>query len=105
MVWPATRFDRIQSLTLTLATFTDGGWFGISGSGPGAGGVLSGLDLAEPTVQVSTNGGTTWTSVPHTSDYLTALDGHGIGRGANPNPSSVTDDLGGAQRFYQVTSQ
>ncbi len=90
VVWPATRFDRIQSLTLTLATFTDGGWFGVSGSGPGAGGVLSGLDLTEPTVQVSTNGGTTWTTVPHTSDYLTALEGHGIGGGANPNPTAAT---------------
>src|SRR6185369_18071476 len=27
-------------------------------------------------VQVSTNGGTTWTTVPSTSDYLTALNGH-----------------------------
>jgi hypothetical protein len=31
VVWPQTRFEIIQTLSLTLATFSDGGWFGTSG--------------------------------------------------------------------------
>src|SRR5690606_28401288 len=34
--------------------------------------------------------GVTWATAAHTSDYLTALDGHGIGGGGNPNPSRAT---------------
>ncbi|MCB1125814.1 MAG: hypothetical protein KDM81_04920 [Verrucomicrobiae bacterium] len=91
MLWPAPLPTYVKSLTLTLATFTDGGWFGFSGSGPGVGGTLSQwVDLLEPTIQVSTDAGATWTTVAHTSDYLAALDGHGIGGGSNPNPTSVT---------------
>jgi len=51
--------------------------------------VLSGY-LIEPEIQVSMNGGTTWSTVAHSSDYLTALDAHAIGGGGNPNPTSVT---------------
>lgn len=91
MLWPAPLPTHVKSLTLTLATFTDGGWFGYSGSGPGVGGTLSQwVDLIEPTIQVSMDGGSTWTTVGATSDYLAALDGHGIGGGGNPNPTSVT---------------
>jgi hypothetical protein len=62
---------------LTLATFFDGGWFGVNNSGPGGGGVLSSnLHLIEPAIQVSTDGGATWTTVSNTSDYMFALDGH-----------------------------
>ncbi len=90
VVWPAPRPGVITGLKLTLATFVDGGWFGTSETGPGAGGLLTGDDLIEPTIQVSMDNGTNWTTVVSTSDYLTALDGHGIGGGENPNPSSVT---------------
>lgn len=91
MIWPAPLPTYVKSLTVTLATFSDGGWFGYSGSGPGIGGTLSQwVDLIEPTIQISPDGGTTWSTVAHTSDYLTALDGHGIGGGSNPNPTSVT---------------
>ena len=90
VVWPSKRYEPITDLSLTLATFVDGGWFGVPGSGPGAGGLLTPAYLAEPSVQVTTDGGVTWTGVSHTSDYLAVMDGHGIGGGANPNPSSVT---------------
>lgn len=90
IVWPSKRFDKITALNLTLATFWDGGWFGARGVGPAAGGQLVSAHLIEPSLQVSTDGGVTWTTVAHTSDYLTVMNGHGIGGGENPNPSSVT---------------
>jgi len=90
ILWDQPLTRAVTNLTLTLATFYDGGWFGVNGVDPGAGGLLSASDLVEPSIQVSTNAGTTWATVAHTSDYLTKLDGHGIGGGANPNPSSVT---------------
>jgi hypothetical protein len=76
IIWPAPRPEQITSLTLSLATFFDGGWFGPNGTGPGGSGALDGSYLIEPSVQVSTNGGTSWTTVAKTSDYLTALNGH-----------------------------
>ncbi|NLH72109.1 MAG: hypothetical protein GX456_03530 [Verrucomicrobia bacterium] len=90
ILWPAKRYEEVVSLTLTLATFLDGGWFGTPGLCPPAGGTLTQAHLAEPTVQVSTDGGITWTTVPHTSDYMSVMNGHGIGGGANPNPTSAT---------------
>ncbi|MES2705608.1 MAG: hypothetical protein V4726_03295 [Verrucomicrobiota bacterium] len=90
LIWPSGRPVNLQSLSLTLATFTDGGWFGPAGVDPGPGGVLAApAYLLEPTVQVLDNSGV-WITVPATSDYLTVMNGHGIGGGANPNPSSKT---------------
>jgi hypothetical protein len=76
IVWPGLRTEQFTSLTLSLATFFDGGWFGPNNSGPGGSGTLNGSYLITPTIQVSTNRGTNWTSVSSTSDYLTALNGH-----------------------------
>lgn len=90
IVWPAKRYEQIFSLTLTLATFFDGGWFGTPNLCPPAGGPLTTAHLVEPTIQVSTDGGVTWTTVPHSSDYLSVMNGHRIGGGGNPNPTSVT---------------
>ena len=91
IVWPTLRYDDIHSLTLTLATFADGGWFGVSGVGPGAGGSLFGADLLEPYVQVTTDGGVTWTDVfTGFSDYYTVMPGHTIGGGANPPATAAT---------------
>jgi hypothetical protein len=90
IIWSAPRVPAITRLELTMATFFDGGWFGPNNSGPGAGGILTPAYLTEPDVQISTDGGGTWTTVPHTSDYLTVFNGHGIGGGGNPNPSSKT---------------
>jgi hypothetical protein len=90
VLWLRTRYDQIQSLSLTLATFSDGGWFGVSGFSPEPGTTLLSFDLIEPVVQVTTDGGITWTTVDHHSNYLTVMDGHTIG---------------GGTRFYQVTSE
>jgi hypothetical protein len=60
-----------------LATFFDGGWFGVNNIGPGSGGFVStNLHLVQPSVQASGDGGITWTNVAFTSDYLIALEGH-----------------------------
>jgi hypothetical protein len=89
VIWSAPRVDAVRTLTLTMATFFDGGWFGPNSVGPGAGGALtSPTYLTAPVVQVTTDGGTTWATVGNTSDYLTAFEGHTIGGGGNPNPTS-----------------
>lgn len=90
VVWPALRYEKITGVTLTMAAFTDGGWFGVSSYGPSSGGTLVATNLVQPTLQVSTNGGVNWTTADVSSDYLTALTGFSIGGGANPNPNPVT---------------
>lgn len=90
VLWPHPQPSPVLYLQLTLATFGDGGWFGPNNQYPGPGGLLSLTYLTEPTIQVTTDSGATWTTVGHTSDYLTALNGHGTGGGAYPNPNSVT---------------
>jgi hypothetical protein len=82
--------QTVKTLSITFATFLDGGWFGPNGLGPGAGGPLNATYLTEPTTQVSFDGGTTWTTVDHTSDYLTVMTGHNVGGGTFPNPSTKT---------------
>jgi hypothetical protein len=88
VVWPSTRYESVTSLALMLATFLDGGWFGPNNSGPGAGGTLTPDYLIEPTVQVTTDG-TNWVTASHTSDYMSVMNGFGIGGGANPNPTAA----------------
>ncbi len=90
ITWRSTRYEQISTLTLTLAAFGDGGWFGPNNMGPGVGGALTPDYLTEPTVQVSTNHGASWFAVPATSDYLTSLNGATIGGGQNPNPTPLT---------------
>jgi hypothetical protein len=97
VVWsvPVTNINR---LVLSLATFFDGGWFGVNGIGPGSGASLSNaVHLLEPAVQVSSDGGVTWTTVAHTSDYLTAFDGHPL-----PSVDFGPPTLGTA-RFFLTT--
>ncbi|HTG43445.1 MAG TPA: thrombospondin type 3 repeat-containing protein, partial [Verrucomicrobiae bacterium] len=77
VVWDQPVTNPISKLELTLATFFDGGWFGVNGIGPGSGNVLSASEhLQEPIVQVSHDKGATWENVPFTSDYIQALTGH-----------------------------
>src|SRR5690606_39487830 len=73
VVWDEPTILQVESLTLTFATFLDGGWFGWSSLDPGDGVPLIFEDLVEPTIQVTTDGGTTWTTVEHTSDYTTVM--------------------------------
>ena len=93
ILWDQPTMLQVEGLSITLATFGDGGWFGLSGWNPGAGTALIAADLIEPTIQITTDGGVTWTTVAHTSDYLTVMEGHGIGGGGNPNPTSATSEF------------
>lgn len=83
--------EHITSLSLEINTFFDGGWFGPNGVSPAAGTALTGANLIVPTIQVSSDGGTTWSTVASSvNDYLAVLTGHTIGGGANPNPTLAT---------------
>ncbi|HTD68048.1 MAG TPA: binary toxin-like calcium binding domain-containing protein, partial [Candidatus Limnocylindria bacterium] len=90
VVWPFMVTNPIAYIDLTMATFVDGGWFGVNTVGPGAGGLLTATHLTQPIVQVSTNGGTDWVEIPFSSNYTNKLLGHQIGGGTAPNPTSVT---------------
>lgn len=90
VLWAGPRSEKVKSLVLTLATFFDGGWFGVNGTGPGAGGALTAAHLAEPTVQITVDGGATWSEVAHTSNYIATMTGHNVGGGGFPNPTSRT---------------
>lgn len=90
IVWTQPVPRPVLTLELSLATFFDGGWFGVNNSGPGAGGALSATNLIEPLTQISTNGGTSWTTVAHTSDYLSMLTGHALPIIASQPPTLAT---------------
>ena len=90
ITWLEIQTNPVLRLELTLATFGDGGWFGPNGRSPALGGALNQTYLTTPGVQVTVDGGTTWTNVNAVSDYLTVMNGHRIGGGSVPNPSSVT---------------
>jgi len=98
ILWDKPVTTPIAKLELTLATFFDGGWFGVNGVGPGSGGVLSATDhLVEPIVQVSTNKGDTWQAVPFTSDYVQALTDH-------PLPAVDFGDPTSAKATFTLTT-
>lgn len=91
VIWGSSRTDQITTVTVDFVSFLDGGWFGKNGVSPAAGDPLDvSIHHVEPTMQVTTNGGSTWTNVPTTSNYPSRLDGHEIGGGGNPNPTSFT---------------
>jgi hypothetical protein len=88
------RVDLVQSITLSIAAFFDGGWFGPNNSGPGATGQLTPAYLTEPTVQITLDNGNTWTNVPATSNYVSALTGTvlpvAFGPATHANPATFT---------------
>ncbi len=86
--WPTNGNVNVGSLRVIFATFDNGGWFGPQNVGPGANGLITAAHLEMPTVQITRDGGTTWSAVPHTSDYLTVLIGHRTGGGTG-NPSAT----------------
>ena len=75
VLFPAARTDQVRAVTLDMATFFDGGWFGPNNSGPGASQPLTASHLTAPLVQVTTNGGTTWQTVENSNDYVSRLEG------------------------------
>jgi hypothetical protein len=75
IIWSSPRTDFVGSLTLQTASFFDGGWFGPNISEPGASGTLNSSYLIAPVVQITLDGGATWSTVPSTSNYVTAMTG------------------------------
>ena len=75
VLFSSPRTDLVQSVSLSTAAFFDGGWFGPNNAGPGAEGTLSPNHLVAPTLQVTTDGGTTWQDVATTNDYVSQLEG------------------------------
>lgn len=90
IVWDEPVVYPVTDISLTLALFFDGGWFGKNNAGPGSGGRLSLEEhLVAPGVQITTDGGETWQDVAATTDYMDVLDGHPVGGGAYPNPNAA----------------
>lgn len=92
ITWATARIDQVISLTLTMETFFDGGWFGPNASSPGNGGTLTSTFLTSPTVQFSlspdpTVAGAVWTNVSASSNYLSVMNGHVIGLQSGINPT------------------
>jgi hypothetical protein len=75
VIFSTPRTDLVVNLTLTVAAFFDGGWFGPNGTGPGAQQQLTPAFLIEPTVQITFDGGNTWTNAPFTSNYVSQVSG------------------------------
>ena len=85
IVWDNPQNALIGGLRVDFATFADGGWFGPNNLCPDPSGILSPAYLTQPDLQTTTDGGITWVTVAHTSDYLTALNGHQVSAsGSNP---------------------
>jgi formylglycine-generating enzyme len=87
--WAAARTDLIKGITLTMATFPDGGWFG-NRECPRPGFPLTPPMLEVPVVQVSADL-VTWTAVPATMNYATVANGHVIA--VNNVPPSFTFNI------------
>jgi hypothetical protein len=75
ITWATPRTDFVTTLSLTNAAFFDGGWFGPNNSGPGASNALTPAFIIEPTIQITVDGGTTWTNVAATSNYSATMSG------------------------------
>lgn len=86
--------EQVTDISVNILLAGDGGWFGPNVSGPGNNGILGAPDLIVPTVQITSDGGTTWTSVgASANDYLATLTGATIGGPGSPNYSTVNFTL------------
>lgn len=87
VTWPEPIADEVETVRLTMATFFDGGWFGSGGAGSGR--ALTADDvLPVPKIQFTSGG--TWFDLPGVvTDYAATMEGHNIGGGAFPNPSTA----------------
>ena len=81
--------EAVSNVTVQLVAAGDGGWFGTPGIASTAA-----PDLVVPTLQTSSDGGTTWSDVPTTNDYLSVMTGAAFGS-PNPNYHTVSFDMAG----------
>lgn len=89
--------QEVTNVTVNLITANDGGWFGPNGIGPGDNNALDASHLTVPTIQVTTNAGTTWRNINSTNNtYNSTLVGHTVGAPGNaggPTYATVSFDL------------
>lgn len=86
----------VSEVSLNMATYFDGGWFGPNATGPGSGNTLRLVDLTVPTLQVTSNGGATWSTIPSTNNnYFSVMNGAQVGTqfGTNPRYHTVSFPL------------
>jgi hypothetical protein len=74
----------VNSIRVQNFAAADGGWWGADDTVAHDGQPLTALELIAPSVQVTTNGGVTWTTVASTSNYVTSYSGVVRGNGV-PN--------------------
>jgi hypothetical protein len=83
---PVTNY-AVDSVTLYLRDYGDGGWFGLEGGGTGS--TLTTGDLIAPTLQYTTDG-INWISISDSdtstnqSNYVSTFTGQGTGQGSLP---------------------
>jgi hypothetical protein len=76
--------NSVTSVRVQNFAASDGGWWGVADTSPHDGVPLAAGELLAPDVQVTSNGGATWTTVASMSDYVTAYTGVIRGNGV-PN--------------------
>ena len=76
--------NSVSSVSVQNFAASDGGWWGVADTMPHDGTPLTAAELLAPIVQVTNNGGVTWTTVTSTTDYVTAYTGVVRGNGV-PN--------------------
>ena len=90
---------QVNSVVFYGRNFIDGGWFGFNGeqpdgtlrtANPNNGSTLSASALNPPTVQVTTDGGLTWTNVAATNDYVSQFKNGTANGGAPTLPATFT---------------
>jgi hypothetical protein len=74
----------VSQVNLYMNAFGDGGWFGPN-SDFSRGSPLGAKDLTDPLLQVTTDDGTTWTTVGTSNDYLSVFQGN-VSPGQGPTP-------------------
>ncbi len=82
---------QITSVNLYMNVYGDGGWFGpnsdFSRSSP-----LQAKDLTAPVIQVTTDDGTTWSTVATTNNYVSVFAGNvSPGQGSTPEVTFTID--------------
>lgn len=76
--------NSVNSVRVQNFAAADGGWWGVADSSAHDGIPLAAGELLPPNVQVTSNGGATWTTIASTSDYVTSYTGVVRGNGV-PN--------------------
>ena len=81
--------QNIRKVTINLATYFDGGWFGTGN--PGEGEALELHNLDTPKLQI-TKDGKRWFTIPAKTNYKKVMKGHIVGDRNGTNPT-ISDEI------------